>query len=131
MSFPDPDLDFFTHPGCIGQKGTGSRIRIRNTVFLKTYRTRKSKPRLDHSARCNIKNSTIPGIIQLSMASITRTLGNQIKVNRRLTKSGFKPPRPLYTQILISPEKTNRVQGDPGILYKSRNYTVGEYICIN
>ncbi len=30
---PDPDPDFFTHPGSQlqGQKGTGSRIRIRDT----------------------------------------------------------------------------------------------------
>jgi hypothetical protein len=27
----DPDLDFFTHSGSRDQKGTGSRIRIRNT----------------------------------------------------------------------------------------------------
>jgi hypothetical protein len=40
------------------------------------------------------------------MASIiTRTLDNQIKVNKRIKKSGFKPPRPLYTHILISPGK--------------------------
>jgi hypothetical protein len=31
MFIPDPDLDFFTYPGSRGQKGTGSRIRIRNT----------------------------------------------------------------------------------------------------
>jgi hypothetical protein len=33
----DPDPDFFTHPGSMGQKGTGSLIRIRNTgtnIFL-------------------------------------------------------------------------------------------------
>jgi hypothetical protein len=24
---PDPDLDFFTHPGSRGEKGTGSRVR--------------------------------------------------------------------------------------------------------
>jgi hypothetical protein len=31
---PDPDLDFLPipYPGFRGQKGTGSRIRIRNTV---------------------------------------------------------------------------------------------------
>jgi hypothetical protein len=39
------------------------------------------------------------------MASITRTHGNQITVNGRLTKSGFKSPPPLYTHILISPGK--------------------------
>jgi hypothetical protein len=27
----DPDPDFFTHPGSRGQKGTGSRIHIRNS----------------------------------------------------------------------------------------------------
>ncbi len=34
MFIPDPDLDFFTHPGSPDagvKKGTGSRIRIRNT----------------------------------------------------------------------------------------------------
>jgi hypothetical protein len=34
MYIPDPDLDFFTHPELRGQKGTGSRIRIRNTVVI-------------------------------------------------------------------------------------------------
>ncbi len=29
---------FFTHPGSWGQKGTGTRIRIRNTVFFKNIR---------------------------------------------------------------------------------------------
>jgi hypothetical protein len=41
MLIPDPDLDFLPipNPGSRGQKGTGSRIRIRNTEkyhFLKT-----------------------------------------------------------------------------------------------
>jgi hypothetical protein len=33
MFIPDPDLDFLPipDPGSRGQKGTGSRIRIRNT----------------------------------------------------------------------------------------------------
>jgi hypothetical protein len=42
MFIPDPDIGsgsririliFFTYPGSRGQKGTGSRIRIRNPVF--------------------------------------------------------------------------------------------------
>jgi hypothetical protein len=35
---PDPDPDFLTisDPGSRGQKGTGSWIRIRNTVYNKT-----------------------------------------------------------------------------------------------
>jgi hypothetical protein len=33
MFFPDPDLDFFTHPESRGQKGIGSLIRIRNTAY--------------------------------------------------------------------------------------------------
>jgi hypothetical protein len=32
LFIPDPDPDFFIHPGSRGQKGTGSRIR--NTVDL-------------------------------------------------------------------------------------------------
>ncbi len=32
MFIPDSDLDFFTHLGSRGQKGTGSRIR--DTVFM-------------------------------------------------------------------------------------------------
>jgi hypothetical protein len=31
FSIPDPNPWFFTHPGSRGQKGTGSRIWIRNT----------------------------------------------------------------------------------------------------
>jgi hypothetical protein len=31
LFIPDPDPDFVTHPGSRCQKGTGSRIRIRNT----------------------------------------------------------------------------------------------------
>jgi hypothetical protein len=33
MFISDPYLDFFTHHGSSGQKGTESRIRIRNTVY--------------------------------------------------------------------------------------------------
>jgi hypothetical protein len=47
------------------------------------------------------------------MASIKRTHGNQITVNGRLTKSGFKPPRPLYTHILISPGKDKQSTRGP------------------
>ncbi len=32
---PDPDFLPFPDPGARGQKGTGSRIRIRNTACLK------------------------------------------------------------------------------------------------
>ncbi len=34
LFIPDPDSDYlpFPEPGSRGQKGTGSRIRIRNTV---------------------------------------------------------------------------------------------------
>jgi hypothetical protein len=35
LFIPDPDPDFFTHPASRGQKGTGSRIRIRNTAKQK------------------------------------------------------------------------------------------------
>jgi hypothetical protein len=31
---PDPGFGYLTHPGSRGQKGTGSRIRIRNTGFF-------------------------------------------------------------------------------------------------
>jgi hypothetical protein len=36
---PDPDADFLPipDPGSKGQKGTGSRIRIRNTAFFMEY----------------------------------------------------------------------------------------------
>ncbi len=33
MFIPDPDLDFFTHPGSRNQKGTGSRIRNIANIF--------------------------------------------------------------------------------------------------
>jgi hypothetical protein len=32
MFIPDPDLDFFIHPGSRSQKGAGFRIQIRNTA---------------------------------------------------------------------------------------------------
>ncbi len=37
MFIPDPDPDFFTHPGSRGQKGTISKIRISNTAFSASY----------------------------------------------------------------------------------------------
>jgi hypothetical protein len=33
MFIPDPDLDFLHIPGSGVKKGTGSRIRVRNTAF--------------------------------------------------------------------------------------------------
>jgi hypothetical protein len=41
LFIPDPVPDFFTHPGSRGQKGTGSRIQIQNTVIRgdAVYRT--------------------------------------------------------------------------------------------
>jgi hypothetical protein len=40
LFIPDPDLDFspIPDPGSRGQKGTGSRIRIRNTVKMHKYK---------------------------------------------------------------------------------------------
>jgi hypothetical protein len=42
LIIPDLDLDFFPipDPGSMGQKGTGSRIRIRNTVMFRTVNSR-------------------------------------------------------------------------------------------
>jgi hypothetical protein len=106
MSFPDPDLDFFHIPDPGVKKapdpGSGSA-----TLFFPRS-TCKSKPRLD-----NIKYSMIPGIMQFSMASfITRTLGIQITVNRRLTKSGFKPPSPsLHTHFNTPGKRQTEYKG--------------------
>ncbi len=46
MFFPDSDLDYVPIPdtGFRGQKGTGSRIRIRNTVFVRWCRYSKEVP---------------------------------------------------------------------------------------
>jgi hypothetical protein len=54
----DPDLEFFTHPGSRGQKGTGSLIRIRNTGQEIYNSGVETHPRLPFNINICFKNDS-------------------------------------------------------------------------
>jgi len=70
-----------THPGSRGQKGTGSRIRICNTVFIFNYRTRSSTAWLTvHHPICSFFSNKIFSLCDFKKRC-TSTVSNKNRID--------------------------------------------------
>ncbi len=101
LFIPDPDPDFYPSRSR-GQKGTGSRIRIRNTVFLKHFSVTFFKnwlyfPRTRWWRRCPTPSGWTRGRWRASWRIRRTRTASWLATRGAWSSSGTRRPRPPST----------------------------------